>query len=73
MNLLLDSHALLSALHAPGQMRPAALAGQASARLPWIHADPFDRVLIAQAQEHGLQIATRDAVFGSYGVPVLEV
>lgn len=125
MNLLLDSHALLWALHDPGRMRPAAVAAisdsrravyfsaasaweleikaskgklrlpndwlqsaestgflqipvtatvaQASARLPWLHADPFDRVLIAQAMEHGLQIATRDAVINSYGVPVLEV
>jgi PIN domain nuclease of toxin-antitoxin system len=125
VNLLLDSHALLWALHEPGRMRPDAVAairdtrravyfsaasaweleikaakgklslpddwlhvaqstgflhiavtaaaGQASARLPWIHADPFDRMLVAQAQEHGLQIATRDAVFGSYDVPVLVV
>lgn len=125
MNLLLDSHALLWALHAPDRMRGEAVAvirdtrravyfsaasaweleikaskgklvlppdwlraaeatgflqipvtaaaGQASARLPWHHADPFDRVLIAQALEHGLQIATRDPVFSSYGVPVLAV
>lgn len=125
MNLLLDSHALLWALHAPGRLRPEAVAAirdarravyfsaasawelelkaakgklvlpqdwlrvaestgflqipvtaavaQASARLPWHHADPFDRVLVAQAMELGLHVATRDAVFGSYGVPVLEV
>jgi PIN domain nuclease of toxin-antitoxin system len=125
MNLLLDSHTLLWALHAPSRMRPQAIAaiqdtrravyysaasawelelkaakgklvlpkdwlgaaestgflhipvtavaGQASARLPWHHSDPFDRLLIAQASEHGLQIATRDPVFGLYGVPVLEV
>ncbi|HEX9563579.1 MAG TPA: type II toxin-antitoxin system VapC family toxin [Gemmatimonadaceae bacterium] len=125
MNLLLDSHALLWALHSPERMRSAAVAAisdprravyfsaasaweleikaakgklvlpqdwlgaaeatgflqipvtaamaQAGARLPWHHADPFDRVLIAQAMEHRLQIATRDVVIGSYGVPVLEV
>jgi PIN domain nuclease of toxin-antitoxin system len=125
VNLLLDSHALLWALHAPGRMRPEAVAairdsrravyfsaasaweleikaakgklvlppdwlrvaeatgflhipitaaaGQASARLPWHHTDPFDRVLVAQAMEHGLQVATRDAVFGLYGVSVLDV
>lgn len=125
MNLLLDSHALLWALHAPGRMRPEAVGairdprravyysaasaweleikaakgklvlpvnwldvaestgflqiqisaatGQASARLPWHHADPFDRILVAQAMEHGLQVATRDGVFAAYGVPVLEV
>ena len=125
MNLLLDSHALLWALHAPDRMRPEAVAAirdsrnavyfsaasawelelkaakgklalpqdwlrvaeatgflqipvtaavaQASARLPWHHSDPFDRVLVAEALERGLHVATRDAVFGSYRVPVLEV
>jgi PIN domain nuclease of toxin-antitoxin system len=125
MSLLLDSHALLWALHAPGRMRPGGGSGnpgssprgvlqrrvgvgarakavkgklvlprdwlrtaeatgflqipvtaavaQTSARLPWHHSDPFDRVLIAQAMEHGLEVATRDAVIGSYGVPVLDV
>ena len=125
MNLLLDSHALLWALHAPGRMRPEAVAvirdarravyfsaasawelelkaakgklalpadwlraaestgflqipitatvARASARLPWHHSDPFDRMIVAQAMEHGLHVATRDALFGSYGVPVLMV
>jgi PIN domain nuclease of toxin-antitoxin system len=39
--------------------------------LPWHHRDPFDRLLIAQALEHGYTIVTRDAAFASYGVPVL--
>jgi PIN domain nuclease of toxin-antitoxin system len=125
VNLLLDSHALLWALHDPARMRPAAVAAisdsrravyfsaasaweleikasrgklvlpadwlraaeatgflqipmtaavaQASARLPWHHSDPFDRMLIAQAMEHGLQLATRDAVINAYDVPVMEV
>jgi PIN domain nuclease of toxin-antitoxin system len=41
--------------------------------LPFHHADPFDRVLVAQAIEHGLRVATRDGVFGAYGVSVLKV
>lgn len=125
MNLLLDSHALLWALHAPARMRPEAVAAirdsrravyfsavsawelelkaakgklvlppdwlgvadatgflqipvtatvaQASARLPWLHNDPFDRIIIAQALERGLHIATRDPAFREYGVPLLEV
>jgi PIN domain nuclease of toxin-antitoxin system len=125
VNLLLDSHALLWALHAPERMRPVAITdirdtrhavyfsaasaweleikasrrklvlptdwlrvaestgfiqipvtaavAQASARLPWLHADPFDRLLVAEAMEHGFRIATRDAVFTAYGVAVLEV
>ena len=125
MNVLLDSHALLWALHDPGHMRPAAAtvisdptnavffsaatawemelkaakgklalpeewletaeqagfrhlpvtarAAQASTRLRRHHTDPFDRMLVAQAQEHGLTIATRDPLILQYGVPVLEV
>jgi PIN domain nuclease of toxin-antitoxin system len=55
------------------QIPVTATLAQASARLPWHHSDPFDRMIIAQAMEHGLQVATRDAFFGPYGVPVLEV
>lgn len=125
MNLLLDSHALIWALHDPGRMRPEAVEAirdprsgvfysaasawelelkaargkltlpdqwlsvaertgflylpvtaaeaRASAHLPWHHTDPFDRVLVAQAQEHGLTIATRDPLIPPYGVPILEV
>jgi PIN domain nuclease of toxin-antitoxin system len=123
MNLLLDSHALIWALHDPGQLRSdaaeaicdprravffsaasawelelkaargklklpddwlaaAATAGflhlpvtateaRESARLPWHHTDPFDRVLVAQAREHGLTLITRDPLLLPYGVPVL--
>jgi PIN domain nuclease of toxin-antitoxin system len=35
------------------------------------HRDPFDRLLVAQAQLEGLTIVTRDADIGRYGVPVL--
>ena len=38
--------------------------------LPRHHHDPFDRLLIAQALEEGLTIATRDDAFEAYGVPV---
>ncbi|MSR20100.1 MAG: type II toxin-antitoxin system VapC family toxin [Gemmatimonadetes bacterium] len=125
MSLLLDSHALLWALHAPEKIAPQAVeairdrrkavyfsaasvwelelkassgklelpeewvsaavdAGfvelpvratetRASVRLPWHHRDPFDRLLVAQAMEHGLRIATRDALIAQYGVAVLTV
>ena len=39
--------------------------------LPALHADPFDRMLIAQARGEGLTIVTRDSQFAAYGVPVL--
>src|SRR5919197_2969757 len=34
-------------------------------QLPAIHRDPFDRLLICQAIEHGLTIVTVDRVFGN--------
>ena len=41
------------------------------ANLPSIHRDPFDRMLICQAMQHGLTIVTVDDVVGKYSVPVL--
>ncbi len=42
-----------------------------SARLPRIHRDPFDRMLVAQAMVHGLVIVTSDEEIARYGVRVL--
>ncbi len=36
--------------------------------LPWRHADPFDRMLIAQAQTEDLTILTVDKIFTHYDV-----
>ena len=36
--------------------------------LPMHHRDPFDRMLIAQAQVEGLAVVTGDPVFGRYDV-----
>lgn len=41
--------------------------------LPRHHRDPFDRLLIAQAQVEGLTIVTRDRRFQAYEVAVLPV
>jgi PIN domain nuclease of toxin-antitoxin system len=41
------------------------------AALPRHHDDPFDRLLVAQAQLEGLTVITADPVFDRYGVPVL--
>lgn len=40
-------------------------------RLPPIHRDPFDRMLITQANRHGLVIATNDPIIGRYPVRTL--
>ncbi len=43
-----------------------------AATLPRHHEDPFDRMLIAQAQIEGLTIVTRDSAFRAYGVALLQ-
>ncbi len=40
-------------------------------RLPHLHKDPFDRLLIAQALEEELPVVTADRIFPAYGVPVI--
>jgi PIN domain nuclease of toxin-antitoxin system len=40
-------------------------------RLPLHHRDPFDRMLVAQAQLEGLTLVTRDAHVQKYDVDVL--
>jgi PIN domain nuclease of toxin-antitoxin system len=44
----------------------------AVAALPSHHADPFDRLLIVQAQIEGLTIVTSDRSFDDYDVKVLD-
>ena len=59
VRVLLDTHASLdiTVLHA-----------QRAGRLPGLLRDPFDRVLIAQAQIEDLPIVTNESVFDDYGV-----
>lgn len=40
-------------------------------RLPLHHRDPFDRLMIAQALNEGIPIATRDSAFEDYGVDIV--
>ncbi len=42
--------------------------GLRAGALPSHHRDPFDRMLIAQAQAEGLTIVTRDPAFSAYDV-----
>lgn len=41
------------------------------ASLPTLHRDPFDRILVAQALQHGMTIVTADAEVAAYPVPLL--
>ena len=45
---------------------------QHAARLPLHHADPFDRMLVAQAQLEGMAILSADPAIGRYDVHVLD-
>ena len=42
-----------------------------AAQLPMIHRDPFDRMLIAQAQSEGVALVTADADIVRYGGEIL--
>lgn len=44
---------------------------KAAGLLPGRHRDPFDRMLIAQAQLESMRIVTNDAVFRDYGAVVI--
>ena len=39
--------------------------------LPPHHADPFDRLIVAQARMEGLAVVTRNSLFRDYGISVI--
>ena len=43
----------------------------AAGQLPGPHSDPFDRMLMAQAQLERAALVTLDPVFTDYGLPVI--
>jgi PIN domain nuclease of toxin-antitoxin system len=45
----------------------------AAGRLPLLHRDPFDRMLVAQARCEDLTLVTRDEDIQKYDVPLLAV
>lgn len=54
--------------------KPLAITMEHAARvgeLPLLHRDPFDRMLIAQAQLEGLELLTADAGLRAYAVKVV--
>jgi PIN domain nuclease of toxin-antitoxin system len=69
----LDGADLVEEIEANGFVELPILARHslAAANLPRHHEDPFDRMLIAQAQIEGLTIVTRDSAFRAYGVGLL--
>jgi PIN domain nuclease of toxin-antitoxin system len=41
-------------------------------RLPPIHRDPFDRMLVAQCKLQGLTLVTHDATLAGYAIPIVQ-
>src|SRR5438067_3423798 len=41
------------------------------ASLPLLHKDPFDRLLISQAKEYGMSLATVDPAIKAYAISIL--
>ncbi len=46
--------------------------GQIAGRLPPLHRDPFDRMLIAQAQAEGLILVTNDSTIKEYNIQTMD-
>jgi PIN domain nuclease of toxin-antitoxin system len=64
---------LLDALAADGFRELAVTARHAreAARLPPVHRDPFDRMIVAQARMEGFTVITADPKIADYGQAVL--
>ena len=71
----IDVTALRRGLLANGYQELAVLGPHAlfTSRLPPIHKDPFDRLLVAQALVEGLTLFTSDAVVASYSDTIVRV
>ena len=70
-----DALALRQGLRANGFSELPITAEQVIAvqRLPWIHRDPFDRLLVAVSQIEGLPLVTADGSLSRYGPGILVV
>ena len=64
---------VLEAIEANGfrELPMTAFHAEQAGSLPLHHTDPFDRMLIAQAQAEGLILVTRDANISRYGIRTL--
>ncbi|MBS1824745.1 MAG: type II toxin-antitoxin system VapC family toxin [Acidobacteria bacterium] len=40
-------------------------------KLPDVHNDPFDRILLAQAAAEGLALVSKDSKLSAYGIPLI--
>lgn len=56
--------------HGYGELPITGSHATAVGRLPPIHKDPFDRILVAQAQVEGITLLTANAIVGRYPGPI---
>ncbi|MGH8471187.1 MAG: type II toxin-antitoxin system VapC family toxin [Gammaproteobacteria bacterium] len=64
----------VSDLSQRARLEPLAISvehGRLAGELEGPHKDPFDRMLIAQAQHEGFAVVTSDPIFRYYRVPVV--
>ncbi len=54
-------------------LSPTLADARLASRLPPIHRDPFDRMIIAQALNNRAQVVTGDRQFAAYGVDIILV
>lgn len=73
MKVLLDTHALLWLINDDPKLSATARAAFLEpdvAQLPFVHRDPFDRLLVAQAKYEHMTMPTVDPQFARYGIAV---
>ena len=68
MRYLLDTHTLLWGLYDSSELSSEVIRIMS---LPFIHKDPFDRIIIAQAKEENLTILTKDSNIPLYDIKTL--
>lgn len=64
-------HVDLQAFGSLHTITPSAVEMIRSVALPDIHKDPFDRLLVAQAQHHSMTLVSKDALVAKYDVPTI--
>lgn len=72
LKIPLDSYLDELEVHRFTQLNITAEHALAVEYLPMLHTDPFDRLLIAQAQIEKLVLVTRDARIGEYVIQTIE-
>lgn len=74
-DFLVDPKEFLSGLLRNGYQEVPITSAHALAvqNLPTLHKDPFDRILLAQAQLEGLVILTSDRILGQYPGPIIVI